>query len=150
MYLGTYGKQKVAVKVLRNEGKPLTPEQKRGAESEVLIMRFLESPHVVFCHGFIPDLKEFTIVLELAPYGSLWDMVANHASFPALPFPLVISLLTDVADALNYLHQMNVTHKDLKCENVLVFHELRAKLGDFGLAKKSDGATTMVSIYISV
>ncbi len=109
-------------------------------------MCYLANPsYIVSCYGFVPDLKEFTIVLELAPYGSLWEVVSNHTSFPVISFPLMCAWLSDLIDAVAHMHSKNVTHKDVKCENALVYTELRVKLGDFGLAKKTDSSTTMVS-----
>ncbi len=75
------------------------------------------------------------IILEFAPYGSLWDMVTNRVSYPAIPFSLSLSWLSDLSDALKHVHSKFVVHKDVKCENLLVFNNLKVKLCDFGLAK---------------
>ena len=43
-------------------------------------------------------------------------------------------------DAIEYLHtQANVVHRDLKPENLLLSHDYRLKIADFGLSARFDG-----------
>ncbi len=51
-----------------------------------------------------------------------------------------VAFLGEVCDALHYAHQNGVVHRDLKPANLLVTHEGRVKIADFGLAKHHDEA----------
>lgn len=40
-----------------------------------------------------------------------------------------------VASAVDYLHGLDLAHRDLKCENIMLMADNRVKLGDFGFAR---------------
>jgi serine/threonine protein kinase len=51
-----------------------------------------------------------------------------------LPFDQVLTILTQVGEALHYAHQQNIVHCDLKPENILFNAQGEAVLADFGIA----------------
>jgi serine/threonine protein kinase len=137
-------KHEVVIKVLRNTKSgansmnsladevplPLSDQQKRNAESEIIMLNYVADPSVVCCYCYVPDPKNMMIVLEVAPYGSLWDLVRDRVTYPAIPVSLSMAWLSDMADAIKHIHSKGVIHKDIKCENMLVFTGLKAKLSD--------------------
>jgi serine/threonine protein kinase len=46
-----------------------------------------------------------------------------------------VQWLTDVMNAVRYLHERKVLRRDIKCDNVLLRKDMTALLGDFGLSK---------------
>jgi serine/threonine protein kinase len=50
--------------------------------------------------------------------------------------------LREAASAVDYLHNLQLVHGDIKAANILVSDDGHALLTDFGLAKLSSGATS--------
>merc|ERR1711972_326875 len=69
---------------------------------------------------------------------------------PGLPFEDSARLAGEVLLALEHLHSIQVIFRDLKLENIVVDEEFRAKITDFGVAKKllnPEDARTMCGSY---
>lgn len=49
-----------------------------------------------------------------------------------IPLKEAVQVLTDVIDAVSYLHQKSIVHRDIKPENIVLSSEGVAKLCDFG------------------
>ena len=45
-------------------------------------------------------------------------------------------LCVQVCDAVRYLHEQNITHRDLMLENLLLDQGFEVKICDFGFVKK--------------
>ena len=47
-------------------------------------------------------------------------------------------MLYQIVDGLNYLHEKNIIHRDLKCENILINQDNKCQIADFGFARKME------------
>lgn len=98
---------------------------------------------ISMCSTFDPSGNEFkALVLEHMSNGSLesWlhPVPENHGSKRPLNLGLRIRIATDIAAALDYLHNRcmpPLIHCDLKPSNVLLDDDMCARVGDFGLSK---------------
>jgi TolB-like protein/Tfp pilus assembly protein PilF len=75
------------------------------------------------------------IAMELVEGRPLSEMARGRA----LPIDEVLRLGTQIADALAHAHARQIVHRDLKGANVVVTSDGRAKVLDFGLAKRMSG-----------
>lgn len=44
-------------------------------------------------------------------------------------------MFSELAQAIKYCHSKQITHRDLKCENILLDKGLHVKLADFGFGR---------------
>ncbi|KAM0921593.1 hypothetical protein ACQ4PT_006774 [Festuca glaucescens] len=102
---------------------------------EQAVMAGLSSPRVVSCIGGRAGRDgSYQVFLEFAPGGSLADEVAKSSG---LNEPTVRAYAADVARGLAYLHAEAMVHGDVKARNVVIGADGRAKLADFGCARKT-------------
>ena len=71
------------------------------------------------------------IAMEYLPGGALSDRLKGEP----LPFDAALTILEQIADALDYAHKRDLVHRDVKPANILFDDEGRAVLVDFGLVK---------------
>uniref|UniRef100_A0A452ZQZ8 Protein kinase domain-containing protein n=2 Tax=Aegilops tauschii subsp. strangulata TaxID=200361 RepID=A0A452ZQZ8_AEGTS len=94
----------------------------------------LRSPRVVSCIGGRAARDgSYQLFLEFAPGGSLADRSAIDGG---LDERAVRGYAADVAAGLAYLHGAGMVHGDVKARNVVIGADGRAKLADFGCARK--------------
>lgn len=72
------------------------------------------------------------VVMELCPFGDVSNLLAARGT---LSEQLSCKLFQQMCMAVQYLHSMNVAHRDLKCENLLLDVHYNLKVCDFGLSK---------------
>lgn len=72
-------------------------------------------------------------VTELAPFGSLYDMLRSHQyEFPLLRLWLFAN---QIVAGMDYLETRRFIHRDLAARNVLLASRETVKIGDFGLMR---------------
>ncbi|TYI88752.1 hypothetical protein E1A91_D03G005100v1 [Gossypium mustelinum] len=131
LYRGTYYSQEVAIKVLKPER--VTGELLREFSQEVFIMRKIRHKNVVQFIGACTRAPNPCIVTEFMARGSLYDYLHQQRGVFKLPSLLKVAL--DVSKGINYLHQNNIIHRDLKTANLLMDENQVVKVADFGVAR---------------
>ena len=95
----------------------------------------LDHPNILPIFDFGSEAGLTYIATPLVKGGTL------RASMPGSPMDRTAAwrILSLVGDALHHAHEAGVVHRDLKPSNVLIHHDGRVFLADFGLARQVIG-----------
>lgn len=118
----------VAIKVFN---RTLDLSAKQRFHNEAQLTAKMKHPNIVGIYA-VGEVQGFPyIVLELCEGGSL-------ETWPARPVAprLAAELVESIALAVQHAHEQDILHRDLKPSNVLLTHDHKVKLVDFGLARQ--------------
>ncbi|KAI0009121.1 hypothetical protein F4779DRAFT_583924 [Xylariaceae sp. FL0662B] len=116
-------------------------------ENEMRIMQKVHHANIVqYIEHFDWEAHQFIIVMEYVPGGDLGKLVEERGPIAEVPVRIMADQLTD---ALGYLHDNKITHRDVKPDNILIqsTHPLVVKLTDFGLSKMIDTEQTFLKTF---
>ncbi|MEM9458888.1 MAG: serine/threonine-protein kinase [Myxococcota bacterium] len=101
---------------------------------EARVMARLSDPHVLTVHGVGTHQGRMFIAMEYAEGGTLsaWLEQGPH------DWRQTVGLLVQAGRGLAAAHHVGVVHRDFKPDNVLIGADGRARVADFGLARRSD------------
>ncbi|CAM4729705.1 unnamed protein product [Leuciscus chuanchicus] len=109
-------------------------------QNEVAILRRVKHPNIVLLIEEMDTYSELYLVMELVKGGDLFDAITSANRYTERD---ASGMLYNLANAIKYLHSLNIVHRDIKPENLLVYEHQDGskslKLGDFGLATVVDG-----------
>uniref|UniRef100_A0A7N0T0N7 non-specific serine/threonine protein kinase n=1 Tax=Kalanchoe fedtschenkoi TaxID=63787 RepID=A0A7N0T0N7_KALFE len=131
LFKGTYCSQEVAIKVLKPER--LDSDLQKEFAQEVYIMRKVRHRNVVQFIGACTKPPTLCIVTEFMSGGSVYDFL--HKQRGVFKMPTLLKVAIDVSKGMNYLHQNNIIHRDLKAPNLLMDENEVVKVADFGVAR---------------
>lgn len=127
-----------ALKILK-----LNCEENEEALNEVRMLEGITHDNIVSVFDFAEE-AEFKkdnkvkrvsyVAYELAEKGSLFDYVSQKG---ALSESTASHIFNQIVDAVEYLHLQGISHRDIKCENVVLDSKFSPKLWDFGFATKN-------------
>jgi serine/threonine-protein kinase len=95
----------------------------------------LNHPHICTIYEVGEAGGQAYIAMEMVQGKLLSEVVPEQG----LPVETVLRLGSQIADALAHAHERRIVHRDLKSPNVMITPEGRAKVLDFGLAKRLSG-----------
>lgn len=118
-------KKKVAIKIISKQ------KSRENDLNEIMFLEELEFKYIVEMFEWFQDDSNIFIVIEYLPNGSLQDLVKQMGYLEeSIAKKYIYQLLLTV----EYLHNFQVMHRDIKAENILldINHDIR--LVDFSMS----------------
>jgi beta-lactam-binding protein with PASTA domain/predicted Ser/Thr protein kinase len=130
--------RQVAIKIL----------YKRYTDDEEFVARFrreaeaaagLNHPHIVSVYDRGESNGNYYIAMEYLEGRSLKEVIAEHGRLEPAQ---AIDIAEQILEALQFAHENNVIHRDIKPHNIIINGRGRVKVTDFGIAR-AGSATRM-------
>ena len=103
--------------------------------NELEVLEKTDHPHITRVFELLEDKHNFYVVMEYLKGGNLLDKIISLSKFSENQAAMIIN---QIMLAVNYMHKQNMSHRDLKLENLMCLSEdsedLNVKLTDFGFA----------------
>ncbi|KAJ9477860.1 Serine/threonine-protein kinase KIN4 [Pseudozyma hubeiensis] len=118
----------VALKMLDREPCNNNERLKVSWVREVEVLKHISHPNLVrFISSFSTPVHH-TLVLEQIAGGELFDAIMSHFDQFSQREWLVRVIYTELANAVGWMHHVNLVHRDIKLENILMTVDLFAAM----------------------
>jgi len=124
----------VALKVLCNPNAPVDFTQRFLNEAKIHA-RF-QHPNIVLLYDFFEFSGMPCIAMEYVPGRGLDELITENKG---LPLPDAVFIFKSIVNAISYIHNNGVLHRDIKPGNIQIAQDGSIKLLDFGIAKDIGG-----------
>ncbi|GBP56934.1 hypothetical protein EVAR_33991_1 [Eumeta japonica] len=99
-------------------------------EIDVLIR--LNHPHLIHVHSIFQRKAKYYIFMRYSENGDLLGHILKNGCVTENQSRV---WMRQLALALQYLHELEIAHRDMKCENILLTANFNVKLSDFGFTR---------------
>lgn len=135
--LNRYVAIKVIEKLYRDD-----PEYVKRFEREAQVIAGLQHPNVVQLYRYGEAQGFLYMVMQYIDGADLAAILRGYTQQATFMEPQdVLKLMSEICQALDYIHQHGVIHRDIKPSNIMLDKEGRAYLADFGLSLLTDVGT---------
>ncbi|MDR2118130.1 MAG: serine/threonine protein kinase [Tannerellaceae bacterium] len=132
----------VAVNVHSETGQLLFGKFKEKLIKEARILSEVTHPHIVHVLDVFEENNTAYIAMEYISGYSLKYLLERDGIFPESK---VLKYIHQIGNALQFVHEKNILHLDIKPSNILIDKNDSARLIDFGVSKRYDVENTETS-----
>lgn len=106
---------------------------------EAMVLRDLKHANIIDVYDYGVDTGVLYMVMPFMDRGTLGDLMRKQP----LSKQEILKFMTQISDALAYVHGKGLVHRDLKAANVLLDDGGNCKVCDFGLVSVSSEMTKL-------
>src|ERR1017187_3874776 len=130
----------VAIKVLNVQN---DENMIRRFRAEAITSAKLRHKNIVTIFDFEEQNGIPYLVMEYLEGKKLQRLVENRNAVPAID---KLSIMSDVAEGLQYAHEHGVIHRDIKPANIMRLNDGSVKIMDFGIARLTQRTTSLTAV----
>jgi len=106
---------------------------------EIYIMKKCSHPNVVQCiDAFLIGNDELWLVMDFMENGSLTEILNQYSNGVQMQERDITFVCREVLIGLKYIHELQIIHRDIKSDNILVSRKGEIKITDFGFSARLD------------
>eukprot|EP00080_Pristionchus_pacificus_P006467 PDM66487.1 nekl-2 [Pristionchus pacificus] len=131
---GEENAEKVIIKMIPLHGLSTKEEQEIKGEADLL--RKMKHPMIIGYYDYFTCAESIAIVMQFAEGGTLENLIRDQRGVH-FSEATVLKYFTQILLGLEYMHSLNIVHRDLKTQNILLNKKRTLiKLSDFGVSKQ--------------
>ena len=111
----TNGQKPVAIKLVDRKTCQKNDRMRTSVMREVEVLKHIHHPSLIHLLTSFNTVKYTCLVLEYAPGGELFDLLASHHADFTEPF--VRRIFGELVDVLGWMHSIGLVHRDIKLES---------------------------------
>ena len=118
---GTFSRLWIIYDIIENSFKALKIQNEddiEEGENEIQILKNKNHPNVINLYDYFIDNENNKLCLVLELLGG--DLFTLLDEYNTIPFQLLKKIYYQTLNGINFLHQHNIIHTDLKLENILI------------------------------
>ena len=115
----------------------LNENERKKVMNEASLLKIIDHPNIIkFKEVFevVKPIKQINIIMEYASGGDINQKIKKQIP-KHFEENLLIDWLTQLCNALQYIHDKKIIHRDIKPANIFLNNLGQIKLGDFGVSK---------------
>eukprot|EP01080_Neovahlkampfia_damariscottae_P011894 gene11894-5300_t len=125
--------KKYATKII-SKARVIREKKVDEVKNEKKVLQLLNHPNVIKLYRTFQDEENLYFALELAPGGEFYD----YLKYGKLNLNTTIFYISEIVNALEYIHKMGIIHRDLKPENILLSTNMHILISDFGTSTEKN------------
>ena len=137
-------KETVAIKIINKEELFQEDINRKRLLLEISSLKKVKHKNIIKLYEIMETPETIYLVMEYCNNGELFDFIVDKKN---LDEKQACTFFQEVIDALTYLHSLNIVHRDVKPENILlntINRKIRCKLIDFGISRTFENNELMM------
>ncbi|MBQ7360999.1 MAG: SUMF1/EgtB/PvdO family nonheme iron enzyme [Bacteroidaceae bacterium] len=108
---------------------------------EAKVLAALHHPNIVEVIDVFDENNTSYMVMTFIEGRSLQSIVESSGR---LPYPEVVNYIAQITNAVGYIHDRHILHRDIKPDNIMITADYKAILIDFGSAREFEQDKTQI------